>query len=539
MLPSKRLLYEVTLAATTGILLVLSFPKFNLDGLVWIALVPLLSLRAGRVRTFVCAHFAGVIFMSGLFSWIWTVKAYNWTDYTLLQIIYLPLLVSLWAVGVAWLREATGVSAVIVAPSLWVTLEYIRSHLSFLSFPWMLLGASQARHPWLIQIASITGVYGLSFLVVFVNAALSDVVSYRGSWAKGWRCVLRQNATAVRSLAIAALLLVGTIFYGYAVVPNKEVEKQIPVMLVQGNISLEDGGNPENKLPILDKHSELTNSLVGARPYLVVWPESAVMGDPTRDHVLRQRLAGVAQSTNAWLLVGSSVREKFPGRIEHLVEEYNTMVLFSPQGVVSGQYRKMVLVPFGEYEPLRGSFHWPEAVAAQFGNTHRGTEYTVFHAGDIRFGSIVCWETIFPDHVREFVKRGAQFLVSATSEAWFGDTAAPYEMLMMTILRAVENHVAIIRAANTGLSAIIDPYGRILQVIEGQNGKDIFIEGVLYGQTALLSGGTFYTHYGDVFAFVQIFVFAGLALQACLISLNASSFATWRKDKVIGWRFDR
>src|SRR5205823_3803803 len=145
------------------------------------------------------------------------------------------------------------------------------------------------------------------------------------------------------------------------------------------------------------------------------------------------------------------------------------------------------------YAPLEGTVRWPKAIVSQFGNNVPGTEFSLFHVNGIPFGSVICWENIFADHFREFKKRGAQFMVSTTNEAWFGDTAAPHQLLAMTVFRAVENHISIIRAANTGVTAAIDPYGRIISRVRNDGGKEVFIEGVLTAQIPLSSRLTFYT----------------------------------------------
>jgi apolipoprotein N-acyltransferase len=184
------------------------------------------------------------------------------------------------------------------------------------------------------------------------------------------------------------------------------------------------------------------------------------------------------------------------------------------------QYKKVALVPFGEYAPLEKFFTWPKAIVADVGTYLPGDRYTVFSLGGVPFGTVICWETIFPDLVRQFVKRGARFMVVATNEAQFADSAAPYQLLAMTAFRAAENRVAVARAANTGVTALIDPFGRVTHRLRGPDQRELFVEGVLTGDLPIHEAGTFYTHFGDVFALLQlvlclaILAYAGLGRSA-------------------------
>ena len=192
------------------------------------------------------------------------------------------------------------------------------------------------------------------------------------------------------------------------------------------------------------------------------------------------------------------------------------MFLFSPQGTLEGEYRKIKLLPFGEYPPLEEYITWPTSVVSAMGNIVPGDQYTIFRIGQTPVGALLCWETIFPDLFREFVKRGARLMVNPTNESWFGWSAAPYQLLAMSVFRAAENQVAIVRAANTGISAFIDPNGRITARLRGPEGKELFVEGVLIRDVPLSGEMTFYTRYGDVFGFCQI-AFAALLLLFGLV----------------------
>src|SRR5947208_1399304 len=200
-----RLLIDSTREGLSGLLLVASFPTFDVHWLAWIALVPLLLAieRGGPGRAFLLANVTGLVFFVGVFEWIWQVSAYNALDEAALG-LYLAQYVGIWALGLRWLHGRSGVPAMLLGPALWVGLEYVRSHAGFLSLPWMLVGHSQYRQPLLIQLSSITGVYGLSFVIVLVNLGLADALRHR-PWSSAFRCSSAAPSTpSSRSVSSAA-----------------------------------------------------------------------------------------------------------------------------------------------------------------------------------------------------------------------------------------------------------------------------------------------------------------------------------------------
>jgi apolipoprotein N-acyltransferase len=298
-------------------------------------------------------------------------------------------------------------------------------------------------------------------------------------------------------------LLLSTLAYGLFTLATSSAGTSVKVALVQGNIPQERKWDRSFRQETVARYARLTRQAVEQAPTLIVWPETAVPGDVEHDPDLRRALARIAIDARSHLLIGSAEYAKFTDR--KLRERlYNSMYLVSPEGTIAGQYRKIRLVPFGEYTPLRDLITWPETIAATSGAFAAGDRYTRFTVGDVSFSAVVCWEIIYPDLFREFVKGGAQFMILGTNEAWFGDTAAPYQLLAMTVFRAVENRVAIARSANTGVTALIDPFGRITHRLRGPDGRDLFVEGVLAGNIAVAAGKTLYTAYGDVFAYLAI-----------------------------------
>lgn len=516
---------DLGLAGLSSVLLLSSYPRWDVDILAWIALIPLLIAFQDRSpkQCFLLAHVTGILFMSGLLHWILTVPSYNLLDFLLIQFLYLPLYLGLWGLGFASIRKYTHIPAYVIAPTLWVTLEYVRTNFGFLSFPWMLLGHTQYSHVWLIQISSVTGVYGLSFLIVLVNVVLAGVLALVLK-SVNRPVILRHLEPCSRlPLLVTVSLFLGVVLYGFSVVEFSDERERLRVAVIQGNIPLANRWDHTRRVQIVDHHVRLTSGLSHEHAPLIVWPETAVPGDVEHDPTLQGQVAQTAARMNAFLLVGSAEFAKFTDKTQSK-NYYNNMILFSPEGQIIGQYRKMVLVPFAEYAPLQGYVKWPKAIVAASGTNLPGTQYTLFSVNGARFGTVICWENIFPDHFRQFVKRGAQFMVSATNEAWFGETAAPYQLLVMTVFRAVENRVSIARAGNSGISAFIDPYGRITQRLQDSQGKDLFMEGTLTGEVMLSKARTFYTLYGDVFAFATILACALLLAQAFRAMLRRSSF---------------
>lgn len=506
---------DLGLACLSGLLLLLSFPDFDLSLLAWIALVPLLVALDGKplLVTLALSYVTGAVFFVGIFDWIWSVSAYNVIDEILLA-GYLAQYLGCWALGLTWIRRRTGLSAAVVAPPLWVGLEYVRAHLSFLALPWMLLGHSQYAHPSLIQVASFTGVYGLSFLIVLINAACAETLRHACAHvlARASRSassfVLGQ--AALMPLMLGGALLIADSLYGLSVLSAGADGERVAIALLQGNIPQDRKWDASSVRMILERYSALTRSAARQRPLVIVWPETAVPGDVMHHRELKRQLSELAVATNQHLLVGSAEYAKFTDREFH-GNYYNSMFLFSPDGAITGQYRKIVLVPFGEYEPLRGIVTWPAAMVRATGAFVPGNQYTLFTIGHVKFAAVICWEAIFPDLVRQFVKRGARLIVNATNEAWFLESAAPYQLLAMSLFRAVENRVAVVRAGNTGVTAIIDPFGRITARLKDADQRDVFMGGILVGAVPLSQTVTFYTRYGDIFAFAQI--------AACLLLL--------------------
>lgn len=497
------------LAALSGVLLALSFPRFDLAPLAFVALIPLLVGLDGvpALQGTYLGIIAGAVFSLMSIPWVvHTMTAYGGLPLpvgVLLLVVlslYLGLYVGVFAFGVTRLSPEGGLGYLVGAATLWVGLEYLRTFL-LTGFPWNLLGYTQYRSLSIIQIASITGVYGVSFLLVLVNAAVA-LACLHGR---------RSARQALMPVLGVGVLLIGTVVFGMGRRVSAEIpRREIRVSVVQGNIAQGIKWDPEFAGRTIAVYDRLTRRADRGSD-LIVWPETAVPFFLREGGPLTRRVLDLAMEVQAPLLVGS------PDRVSDASPRYyNSAFLISPAGEIVQKYDKMHLVPFGEYVPLSSLLFFVHKMAAGIGDFSAGEAFTVFETPKGRFGVLICFETIFPDQVRRYVLAGADFLVNITNDAWFGDSAAPYQHLSMAALRAVENGVYLVRAANTGISALVAPSGQILER------SDLFVEAVLSATMAPRSGGTFYTRRGDLFAWGSVLI---------SLFLLASRRRTGRKER--------
>lgn len=492
------------LALLAALLLVLSLPPFDLSLVAWVALVPLLlALERRRLAAALgLSWLTGFVFFRATFYWVNGDQGVTWTDGALLG-LYLGSYVALFGVTLAFVRRRTSLPLVLTAPAVWVATEYLRSHAGFLALPWALVGHSQYRNLPLVQVASVAGAYGLSFLIVLVNAGLAElVVEWPRLHAAGrFRPAL---GPSIR-LLVPVVLLGACAVYGYRALAGEPPRRTVTVTVVQGNIPQAERWGPAFAARNLDRHVGLTRQARAAASSLIVWPETSVPGVLTEDPALSVILSGLARETGTHLLVGSAARPKLGPAEAARGRYFNSAVLLSPRGGLVGQYNKMHLLPFGEYLPYKDVLPWPARLVRQTPEFVAGTEYTVLSLDGVPFGVAICWENIFPGIVRGLVRGGARFVVNLTNEAWFGPSAAPYQFLAMAVFRAVENRVAVVRAANTGISAFVDPYGRILRTVR-EGDREVFVAGVATESIPIATTRTWYTEHGDLFASAMVAV---------------------------------
>jgi apolipoprotein N-acyltransferase len=490
----------VCLALLSGVLLVLAFPQFDLEPIAWFALIPLFLALEGvpGLVGFGLSGLHGIVFLMGVFWWINGVGAYRVTDF-LLSGLYLGAYFGLFGLAYALIARSRACPLYVAAPVLWVTMEYCRSHFLFLNLPWALLGHSQYLNLPVIQVAAVTGVFGISALIVLVNATgarlLLDWTARRGNplTDRPWP-LLR-----IAAPALVACAAVGS--YGWLVLSLPGPRIMLPVAVIQPNIPQADKWNPLLGERNLSRHVELTREAARGSARLIVWPEAATQRVIQQDPQVRSILSDLARELHTSLVIGSSPHPKFYPREFAGGPVTNSAVLFSENGALADQYHKIQLVPFAEYLPYRDVLPWPAHYRGGASHFVPGSEHTVFTLGDLRFSTVICWETIFPDLIRDFARQGIHFLVNIGNEARFGDTAAPHQFLAMTVFRAVEHHIAVARSVNTGVSAMIDPYGRFVSRV-ADRGKETFVSGIATGMIPVSTERTFYTRFGDVFAFL-------------------------------------
>ncbi len=495
----RRIIHLIFFSGLSGFLLSLSYPKSGLSFLAWIALVPFLSsLKSGHAREpYVSALSFGVV--HGLTLLYWVVHTLNIYGY-LPMVLCIPILLllvlylSCYPLLFAWLivkivKKPMYLMA--AAPSMWVLLEYLKSW-ALTGFPWELLGYSQHNVIQMIQIADITGVYGISFLIVLVNTAVFTVFLYMAK--KDWcgESVTGKTAFVHGILATACVVLVAA--YGFFRIQATDYASAAAdtatVSVVQGNIDQSVKWNSSYQVKTLMTYGKLSKLAAGKdKPDFIVWPETAAPFYYENDRLLTALLKQTLTECDTEFLIGFPSYEKDGGRYRF----YNSAYAMAPDGQVGGKYSKVHLVPFGEYVPLQDFLPFIDKLTAQSGDFYAGQkgDTLVFSPGKI--GVQICFEVIFPNLTRAMVQNGARLIANITNDAWFGTTSAPYQHFSMVKFRAVENKRAIARAANTGISGFIDPCGRVLAA------TGLYEEAYLTRKLPLPGHMTFYTRFGDVF----------------------------------------
>ncbi len=515
---------SICAAIISGCLLFAAFPSFDISMLAWIALVPLflVLIQTRPAKGFLLLIIFGVAFYTGLFFWMFDLPKYRILHHAILGIYLCPLL-GLFGAGFCFVSRRWSITAALIAaPFFWVTQEYIQSNLFFLSLPWGLLAHSQYQNPKIIQIASVTGVWGISFLIVLVNSALTAVlysllIKFKAPGQSLETPFGKHSMAGI--VGITAIFFFASLIYGHTLTSRPLTGKKVMVSVVQGNIAQSKKWDPKYASEIMQTYTELTQKASKDRPSLIIWPETATPRAITENLSLLWQIRRIAGEAGIPLLIGSSERQKFKKEGANQKRKYlNSAFLIrsNPKTQKPQRYDKIRLLPFGEYLPLREKVPWHAINIPEISGFARGKEFTVFKLPDLRFGVTICWENIFPDVVREFVKKGAQVIINIGNEAWFGKSAAPYQFLSMNVFRAVENGVFVVRCTNTGVSCFIDSRGRIVDRVTGENNSEIFVRGILSNVVVLQDSTTIYSRYGDFFSQLCLILSAIFILFAAL-----------------------
>jgi apolipoprotein N-acyltransferase len=493
---------ELALSALSGALLVLSFPDYDLSALAWLAPAPLLLAikRSGRMGALLSAFTTGMIFETGSQWWVGQLDGFNALNSFLLVVQQASYLV-VFGLGANLLHRRIPEWDVLTFPSLWVLVEYVHAEFAFLALPFGILGYSQYTVLPVARLAAWTGVYGVSFLLVAASALLAELAhlwlsaSVPGSVG---RQPLRRFAMPTATLGALVLLLSSSLVSGS---PTRAEggSGRIKVAVVQAGVYQSSSQDPARALSILESYARISLEAAETRPDLIAWPASSVPGMLPRSRKLVQALSSLARRTETFLLVGASGYDKL--QHAHTGRRYaNSVFLFSPAGTIAGRYDKVRLLPFDEYLPLREHVPWPSWIAfSNFEDAEPGEERTIFAADGARFGVGICWENLFPETVRTMTARGIGFFVGMTNEGFTDSASAHHQMLAMYVFRAIENGLALVRPATTGISALIEPSGRIVARLDVAPPGGKAPEGFLVGEIPLSTGGTFYSRHGNWF----------------------------------------
>ena len=539
------------MAILSGILQVIPFPIAGPTPLwrtvfCWIALLPLLwallgntktgnplTLRQGAVLGYTC----GIVWYLGNCYWIYqTMYLYGGLakpialGILILFCLYLGLYHALFGTLIAAFHSRFGrQSALLFVPFAWVAVELARARITGL--PWDLLGIAQVDNPLLTRLAPITGAYGISFIIAAVNAL----------WLL--RIRIRERRFTRASLTLAGVILIVVYIAGLRLIANpRPSPTTATATLVQENLEVgaaNTGPQPTTQ-QFLDSFSylsrypspqfflgipELSNTpsvyLIRRQPSkegtdtdtpastptdLIVWPESpAPFFD--NDPQFHAALSTLARTTQTPIIVGN-VGFESDAAAKSGYTPYNRASFITPDGTFTGHYDKMHLVPFGEYVPYKEFFFFAKSLLNEAGLFKPGKERAVFKTGGHIYGVFICYESIFGDEIRDYAKQGAEVLVNISNDGWYGDTSAAWQHLNMVRMRAIENHRWILRATNTGVTAAINPYGRVTAAAPRHQRTSIRVH---FGYENDL---TFYTAHGDLFAYACAFLTAlGLALS--------------------------
>jgi len=534
--PVRQIHYSAwLLVILSAMLQALIFPLPGLYVLSWVAFAPLMValLRArpagdleidGATRlrpatpaqAFLLAYACGILWYAATCYWIYdTMRQYGGLNapVALLTLVLFCLYLGLYHGLFGWLLSlAVGPGrdirrALASAPFLWVAVELGRTRVT--GFPWNLLGSAQVDNISLSRIATLTGVYGLSFEIMLVNVAFAAAFLVPRK---------RRNTLLIASVVAACVLQAGRL------VSAPELQADRAVLLLQQNIPVEMNWTRDVFQRTLREMTDLTlrsvrthENVKGVNPGkidLIVWPESPApffISDP----FFRDPVSEMAREADSWVVTGAI--GSAPAASRHSSSRlFNSAALISPSGEWTARYDKVHLVPFGEYLPFPRLFSLLGGLTKEVGEFQAGTSRAPLDAGGTKLGVFICYESVFPDEVRQFADQGAEVLVNISNDGWYGDSGAYAQHLNQTRMRAIENDRWLLSATDTGVTAAIDPYGRIGDRRLPRKDRAALV--TVYARTSVT---TFYTRHGDWFAFLCAIISAGALLTRLVISWKA------------------
>lgn len=495
----------ITLSA---LLLILMFPAPGVHYLAWFALVPLFLVikQSNRRRAFLSSLLAGFIFFTAHLWWLLGIESGNFPSFSLAMLGH-ALYLGLFGLASHYFNRKHPGWNVLTFPSAWVALEYLRAHMGFLSTPWGILGYSQYSVPIITSVAVFAGVYGVSFIIIAVNALLAEIVQHRVvpsfQSISSRHKMLGFSRASLGIFGVTIILVFSSNLYGLSISHRGEERDGITAGLVRAGVYEFEKNDPKERETVFEKYYGLTLRAAHDSPDIIIWPSSAVPGKIPVEGMLVRTLANLARETGNFLLVGSGGFDKLNPEQRNSRRIANSAFLFSPDGEIIGRYDKVWLLPFDEYLPLRGIMRWPSwIVDPGMMDSYPGRELTVFTMRRLKFGVQICWENLFPDQFRKVAQQGVDFMIGMTNEAFTGAPTAHYNMLAMYVFRAIENNVPLVRVSTTGISGIIDSSGRIISRIGNENFGGAASEGYIVGNIPIKTERTFYTRFGDWFVYV-------------------------------------
>ncbi len=499
------------LALTSGVLLALSFPRYGHPAIAFIALVPLYvalsgwngraghwpgistgrGFRLGLITG--CVHFAGTVYWTGA-----TVQTFGGLPLpvavfvTGLLVLYMAAYVALASAAAALFIRRFGLVGLVLSPAAWVATEYTRGFL-FGGFPWIPLGNTMVTLLPIVQLASLVGVYGLSAFVGLVNVGFAAVALTTG----------RMRVTAIAGTV--ALIVAVSVWGGQRMAANHLTQGQpIRVGLIQANIAQVDKWNPARADMIVDRYLQLTRQASDSGADFLVWPESSTpfffQDDPAAAVIRRL----VRQMEKPLLLGSDEVEPGSPNRY------FNSAVMLDAAGTTAAVYRKMHLVPFGEYVPFQQALFFVAPLVEAVSAFTPGERVTMLPVREHMVSTAICYEVTYPSQSRAAVRQGSELLTTITNDAWYGESSAAYQHFEMAAMRAVEQGRYLVRAANTGVSGIIDPYGRVIVR------TNLFETAAVVGEARFVQELTPYARIGDL-----------IALFATVLTVLALGVAVW------------
>ncbi|MFI5174563.1 MAG: apolipoprotein N-acyltransferase [Terriglobia bacterium] len=507
-------------AILSGFLLALTFPKFNYGWLSWFALLPIFSVLLQpitRRAAFLYSLLFGAVFYALLIYWVVGVMhQFGFLPLPLALLFHLGFslynAVFLAAFGILARKILTQnylflqrflptpvqialLNSVLVA-ALWVAVEYGQTHL-FGGFPWCLLGYSLVDYLGIMQVTTITGIYGVSFLVCGINVMLAHALYQR------------KRRLFMGTAIVLGLLLTGDFAFraGLTERSAESVSQEPQTAASRHEVAILQMNIPQDTdwtRPVFDAWlSTLERMLLASHAEIAVMPENPAPFYYPDDRPFTERLESMVNRSGSFLIAGVVMSH---ADAQGHAGSYNSVATLAPDGHLIAAYDKQHLVPFGEYVPLRKYLSFAGKLTREVSDFSAGDKYTLSLIHGNRAGIFVCYEAIFPDLVRRFTARGAEVLINITNDGWYGDSSAPYQHFEMSRVRAIENRRYLIRAANTGISAIVDPHGRVLEM------TTLNTQAVLRGGFECRTDRTFYVRFGDVFAWLCVLASGGFLI---------------------------